>query len=68
MVAHCQITRRWFITNATIPPDSPFAGPVDGYYSTLADAERAKAIMIECFNMRPQDLVIRFEDDSRAGA
>jgi hypothetical protein len=63
MVAPARLRRRWFIKNGTFPAGHPAADlPVDGYYGSEADAIRAQEIMVECYDIPAEKLVIAYED------
>lgn len=65
MVAPARIRRRWFIKNGTYPAGHPAADqPADGYYSAEADAVRAKKIMVRCYGIPADKLLIAHEDVS----
>ncbi len=65
MVAPARFRRRWFIKNGTYPAGHPAAGqPADGYYSSEADAVRAKKIMVQCYGIPVDKLLIAHEDVS----
>lgn len=65
MVAPAHFRRRWFIKNGTFPSGHPGADkPAHGYYGSEADAKKAKKIMVSCYGIPANKLIIACEDSS----
>lgn len=63
MVAPAHFQRRWFIKNGTFPTGHPCADePADGYYGSETVAKKAKKIIIECYGIPANKLIIAWED------
>lgn len=57
MVAPAKLRRRWFVSYTTGEPQ-----PLDGFYGSEKDAKVAKKIMVECYQLPAEKLVIHHED------
>lgn len=57
--------RRWFVKNDTFPAGHPGADePADGYYGSEAETKKDKMIMVSCYGIPANKLIIADEDVS----